>query len=139
MPENFRAGETIGINISPMIVSHAKEHGITVQNYRKLIEHILGTSANRVALIPHVIWKNNDDRKTLAELYQGYEENERVMLLPDMPCGKLKYIIAGCRAFIGARTHATIAAYSSFVPTLVVGYSVKALVIARDLFGSEEN
>lgn len=139
LPENFRTGETIGINISPMIVSHEKEPGITVRNYRKLIEHILETSTNCVALIPHVIWKNNDDRKTLAELYQGYEENGRVMLLPDLPCAQLKYLIAGCRAFIGARTHATIAAYSSCVPTLVVGYSVKALGIARDLFGSEEN
>lgn len=41
--------------------------------------------------------------------------------------------------FIGARTHATIAAYSSLVPTLVVGYSVKARGIARDLFGTEKN
>ena len=41
--------------------------------------------------------------------------------------------------FVGARTHATIAAYSSLVPTLVVGYSVKARGIARDLFGTEEN
>lgn len=139
LPENFRAGETIGINISPMIVRYETEPGITIQNYRKLVEHILETSENRVALIPHVIWKNNDDRETLAELYRGYEENERVMLLPDMTCGQLKYLIAGCRAFIGARTHATIAAYSSCVPTLVVGYSVKALGIARDLFGSEEN
>ena len=48
-------------------------------------------------------------------------------------------MISKCRAFIGARTHATIAAYSTCVPTLVVGYSVKALGIARDLFGSEEN
>lgn len=139
LPESFRAGKTIGINISPMIVRYEKEPGITIKNYRKLVEHILATSENRVALIPHVIWKNNDDRETLAELYQGYEENERVVLLPDMTCGQLKYLIAGCRAFIGARTHATIAAYSSCVPTLVVGYSVKALGIARDLFGSEEN
>ena len=41
--------------------------------------------------------------------------------------------------FIGARTHSTIAAYSSGVPTLVVGYSVKAKGIAKDLFGTEEN
>ena len=41
--------------------------------------------------------------------------------------------------FIGARTHATIAAYSTCVPTLVVGYSVKARGIAKDLFGSAEN
>ena len=40
--------------------------------------------------------------------------------------------------FVGARTHATIAAYSTGVPTLAVGYSVKARGIARDIFGTEE-
>ena len=38
-----------------------------------------------------------------------------------------------------ARTHASIAAYSEQVPTLVVGYSVKARGIAKDLFGTDEN
>ena len=41
--------------------------------------------------------------------------------------------------FIGARTHATIAAYSTCVPTLVLGYSVKSRGIARDIFGTEEH
>ena len=52
---------------------------------------------------------------------------------------ELKGYIARCRMFIGARTHATIAAYSSCVPTLVLGYSVKSRGIARDLFGTEDN
>ena len=36
---------------------------------------------------------------------------------------------------IAARTHASIAAYSTGVPTLVTGYSVKARGIAKDIFG----
>lgn len=139
LPGGFQRGKTIGINVSPMIVRHEKVPGITLVNYRKLIDHILQTTDNCVALIPHVKWNYNDDRLTLKELYRGYEGNERVLIFPDMPCQQIKYIIAGCRAFIGARTHATIAAYSSCVPTLVVGYSVKARGIARDLFGSEEH
>ena len=39
---------------------------------------------------------------------------------------------------VAARTHASIAAYSTQVPTLVIGYSVKARGIARDLFGTED-
>lgn len=139
LPDGFAAGKTIGINVSPMIVRHEKVDGITIRNYRELMEHILEDKNNSIALIPHVMWKNNDDRLALEELYRGYEKDERVILFPDMPCQKIKYVISKCRAFIGARTHATIAAYSSCVPTLVVGYSVKALGIARDLFGSEEN
>lgn len=139
LPEGFQEGRTIGINISPMIIRYEKEPGITISNYKKLVDHILQTTDNSVALIPHVMWNNNDDRLTLAELYKGYENNDRVLLFPDMSCQQVKYVISKCRAFIGARTHATIAAYSTCVPTLVVGYSVKALGIARDLFGSEEN
>ena len=139
LPKMFAVGKTIGINISPMIVRNEKIEGITLDNYRRLIEHILQNTDNSVALIPHVMWNNNDDRLTLKELYRGYEANERVLIFPDMSCRKLKYIISQCRAFIGARTHATIAAYSSCIPTLVVGYSVKARGIARDLFGSEEH
>lgn len=139
LPGNFIEGRTIGINISPMIVSYEKEKGIAIANYKKLIDYILQTSDNSVALIPHVVWKNNDDRMTIAELYRGYEESDRVVSFSDMSCQNIKYVISKCKAFIGARTHATIAAYSSTVPTLVVGYSVKALGIARDIFGSEEN
>lgn len=51
---------------------------------------------------------------------------------------QLKGYIRRCRAFIGARTHATIAAYSSCVPTLVLGYSVKSVNIALDLFGKTD-
>ena len=139
LQKRFAVGKTIGINVSPMIVRHEKKEGITLANYRKLIDYILQTTDDCVALIPHVMWNYNDDRLTLKELYRGYAGNGRVMLFPDLPCRKLKYIISQCRAFIGARTHATIAAYSSCVPTLVVGYSVKARGIARDLFGSEKH
>ena len=50
----------------------------------------------------------------------------------------MDHLISNCRMFIGARTHATIAAYSTKVPTLVLGYSVKSRGIAKDLFGTDE-
>ena len=49
-----------------------------------------------------------------------------------------KGYIARMRYFIGARTHATIAAYSNCVPTIVLGYSIKSKGIAKDLFGEEK-
>lgn len=135
LPYGFSEGNTIGINISPMIIRYEEKDGITIENYRKLIDHILETTDCHIALIPHVMWKHNDDRLTIHELYSVYQGNDRVVQFEDMSCQKIKYVISKCRAFIGARTHATIAAYSSMVPTLVVGYSVKARGIAKDLFG----
>ena len=104
-----------------------------------LIQRILDTTDCTVALIPHVVCEGNDDRTVLRVLYDAFRDTGRVLLLEDHNCMELKGYIARCRMFIGARTHATIAAYSSCVPTLVLGYSVKSRGIARDLFGSEEH
>lgn len=133
----FNTENVIGINISPMIVSNEQSSGIAYENYRHLIQHILDTTDANIALIPHVVWDSNDDQKVLRRLYEDFDCNERLIQVEDHSAPELKYIISKCSFFVGARTHATIAAYSSCVPTLVVGYSVKARGIARDLFGNE--
>lgn len=136
LPEGFDPKNTVGINLSPMVIRQETKPGVTLAAYTALVRHILDTTDLHVALIPHVVWKNDDDRGPLGELYEVYRDTGRVMLLPDASAPQLKGWIARCRLFIGARTHATIAAYSSQVPTLVIGYSVKARGIARDLFGT---
>ncbi len=138
LPEGFAEGNTVGINLSPMAVENEARPGITMENYKALIAHILDTTDMRIALIPHVVWENNDDRGPLSELYRTFGKTGRVVLLEDASAVRLKGYIGRCRMFIGARTHATIAAYSSCVPTLAVGYSVKAQGIAKDLFGTAQ-
>lgn len=139
LPDGFEEGNTVGINISPMIQENEPEPGITMSNYKALLEYIMKETDMQIALIPHVVWARNDDRKPLEELYRAFQDTGRVVKIDDATCEELKGYIARCRMFIGARTHATIAAYSSMVPTLAIGYSVKAKGIARDLFGSYEN
>lgn len=138
LPPGWVPGNMLGLNISPMILEKEEKAGITMENYKALIAHILKTTSLHIALIPHVIWDNNDDRKPIAELYDTFRDTGRVIRLEDASAPQLKGYISRCRMFIGARTHATIAAYSSCVPTLVVGYSVKARGIARDLFGTAD-
>ena len=138
LDDRLRTGDVIGINISPMIISSEKTHGIAYENYKQLIHHILSETNATIALIPHVVWTSNDDRKVLQQLYNDFKQDPRLVLVEDHTAPELKYIISKCSLFVGARTHATIAAYSSYVPTLVVGYSVKARRIARDLFGTED-
>lgn len=139
LPKGFVPGNTVGINVSPMIQEKEGRKGITLENYRALLSYLISCTDMQIALIPHVIWTRNDDRKPIHALYEEFKDTERVVELPDGNCEELKGDIGRCRFFVGARTHATIAAYSSGVPTLVVGYSVKARGIARDLFGTEEN
>lgn len=137
-PEGLGKRPYIGINVSPLIQGLEKSGNITIENYRALAAHILKTTDRDIALIPHVVWAHNDDRIPLGQLYEEFRDTGRVFMVEDQNCMQLKDIISGCEFFVGARTHATIAAYSTCVPTLVVGYSVKARGIARDLFGSED-
>ncbi len=138
LPERFIEGNTVGINLSPMVIGSEKISGITWKNYEKLVESILDDTDMNIAFIPHVVWKNGDDREPLRKLYDQFKNSGRVCMVEDHSCEELKYIISKCRFFVGARTHATIAAYSSCVPTLALGYSIKAKGIARDLFGTED-
>lgn len=140
LPEGFEEGNTIGLNVSPMVQGKESSPGITMENYRNLIKHILDKlEGSKVLLVPHVVWKSNDDREPLTKLYEEFKDTGRVILAKDASAEELKGLISRCRFFIGARTHSTIAAYSTCVPTLVLGYSVKSRGIATDLFGTDEN
>lgn len=139
LPNGFVEKNTIGINVSPMIIGYEKNQGMTLKNYMTLIQYLIDHTDMQIALIPHVVWEHNDDRKPLTEIYNHFKETNRVILIEDHTAEELKGFIGRCRFMIAARTHASIAAYSEQVPTLVVGYSVKAIGIAKDIFGKEEH
>ena len=102
LPEGFREGNTVGINVSPLIVSNETVTGMTMKNYKALIEHILKTTDMSVALIPHVVWDRSNDRITIEELYEYFKKEDRVTKVGDCSCEELKGYIARCRFFIGA-------------------------------------
>lgn len=138
-PDGFEEGNTVGINVSPLIMDCENQDGITYKNYQILIRHILDYTDMKIALIAHVIWPDNDDRKPLHRLYEEFKDTGRIVEIFEGNCEGLKGYISRCRFMVCARTHASIAAYSTCVPTLVVGYSVKARGIAKDIFGTHEN
>ena len=67
--------------------------------------------------------------------YLRYNNSQRISVLniDDLNYCQIRYIISKCRFFIGARTHAVISAYSTCVPTIALGYSIKSRGIAKDL------
>ena len=138
LPEGFEEGGTVGINVSPLIERYRSGDGTVLDAFSALVKHLINSTDMQIAFIPHVIWSTSDDRKPLAALQEKYADTGRTVLIGDAPAPVLKGYIARCRFFVGARTHATIAAYSSRVPTLVAGYSVKSRGIARDIFGDED-
>lgn len=139
LPEGFAEGNTVGVNVSPLIMKYGTEGSLILKNYENMIRSILEKTDMHVCLIPHVVWEHNDDREPCKILFEKFRETGRVCMVESGNAQQLKGYIARCRFFVGARTHATIAAYSTGVPTLVVGYSVKSRGIAQDLFGAEEH
>ena len=140
LPDGFKEGEIVGINLSPMILNYTENRSAVVKFIYALIDYILTKTDMNVLLVPHVRLPVTDDMTTLRPIYERFKSTGRVAVLDDfsLSCRQLKGYISKCRFFIGSRTHSIIAAYSTCVPALALGYSVKAKGIARDIFGSEE-
>lgn len=123
----------VGINISPIVVKNSEAYKSVIN----LINYITEKTNMKILLIPHVYDINVQDDYIHKKIKAEFPENNNIDIVSDFySCEEIKYIISQCRFFVGARTHATIAAYSTEVPTLVLGYSVKSRGIASDLFGT---
>lgn len=103
-----------------------------------LLNNILKYTDMKIALIPHVYSHNQGDALWAKKIAQMLDYPERVFLFErEYTCEELKYIISRCRMLVAERTHASIAGYSQSIPTFVIGYSVKSVGIARDIFETD--
>jgi len=137
LPGGWQEMNTIGINISPIVT--ARNPGL-MDITSGFISYLLHHTDMSIALIPHVTSPSNSDMTVLNALYNENAaiSKGRLLMLPgDLTAAQYKGYIARMRFLIAARTHASIAAYSSFIPVIVLGYSVKSRGISQDIFGDE--
>ncbi len=138
----------LGLNVSPLV----RKYRPTEESRRQLdnevvrfVEQVTAQTQLGVLLIPHVgragDAPGNNDHLYMQSLLRACQvESNRVQLAPPtLNTAQTKHLISNCRFFIGARTHATIAALSGGVPTTSIAYSVKAKGINLDLFGHDEH
>ncbi len=130
----------VGVNFSPLI-AHMNT-GVNDEFYitmlSSLVRRIVDTYHMGVLLVPHVMRPTNDDRLLLSALLAQVDRLDSVRLLPTgLSAAQTKYAIGKCRVFIGARTHSTIAAMSSLVPTITICYSIKGEGIPLDVYGRQ--
>lgn len=135
LPDVFSNNEVIGLNISNYVLGDyelEKEFG---QQVKKLIDFLLAETNLHICLIPHVLWRDQDDRIVANKIRALYSNTERFSVLDSdaMNYCQIRYVISKCKYFIGARTHAVISAYSTCVPTIALGYSIKSKGIAKDI------
>lgn len=115
-----------------------------IQFASSVVESVIERTTAPVILIPHVMSDSGKNRKTddylfLENIYKNLAHySARLFLVPrGLNAGQSKWTIGHCSVFIGARTHSTIAAISSSVPTLFIAYSQKARGLAKDIFGDD--
>ena len=105
-----------------------------------VIAHLRKTLDANIILIPHVqeVSTRNDDRILATDLIRHFNYEPRIQVAGgDFSASDFKGIISQCDLVVAERMHAAIAGLSSGVCTVVVGYSVKAEGILRDLLESE--
>lgn len=137
----------LGFNVSPLIrkfrESAAGKDALDQEVAAFLTKTLRHTSLN-ILLIPHVDplsgSDDNSDSAYMAGILaltraDGFGPDRIAMLPRTFNTAQLKDVIRRCTYFMGARTHATVAALSQGVPTTSIAYSVKAKGINQDLFG----
>lgn len=139
IPEHFstKSGGWLGVNLSPLIYKYATVPETVQKSVIAVLQRVLDSTDFNICFIPHVYGQGNDIFINRDIASQLKNTKDRVMCFEKrINAAQMKGIISYFDAFICARTHASIAAYSSCVPTFVLGYSVKAKGIAKDIFGT---
>ena len=132
----YKGRKIVAINLSPLTIQNEEQEKAVYS----LIEYLLKETKYSILLLPHVTTEDCNDLDILKKIKERYQTEERIYLEEEnYNCNELKYIISKCNLLVAARTHASIAAYSTAIPTLVIGYSVKSRGIAKDLFGDYKN
>jgi len=134
----------LGLNISPVIERYRHSDYDLRTEIVEFIRVAVKDYDMAVLLVPHVVPLNGDSKNNDADYMRPVLDSlsdlgSRVRMMDSaLNAAQIKQVISQCRFFIGARTHATIAAFSSIVPTVSIAYSVKAKGINQDLFGHQD-
>lgn len=135
LPPCFKRNEVIGLNLSNYVMGGFGYDTMFAQEVDSLIQYILENTDKQILLIPHVLWKNQDDRIISKLIKEKYNSSDRISVLDvyNLNYCQIRYVISNCYCFIGARTHAVISAYSTNTPAIAIGYSIKSKGIAKDI------
>lgn len=133
--ELFSKGDVVGVNLSNFVAGKEVVNDVFLKGIEYLFNYILDDLKAKILLIPHVLWDGQDDRVISTFIYNKFKKRGEIQILESetMNYCQIRYVISNCRFFIGARTHSVISAYSTYIPTLALGYSIKSKGIAKDL------
>lgn len=141
-----RGNGVLGLNFSPLVARFGKAPSDALAVQEEIVQFVQEAQARfglSIMFVPHVDPLDGTPLKSdsafMSPLFARLTNlGDNISLAPrNLNAAQLKYLISQCRYFMGARTHSTIAGFSTGVPTASIAYSIKALGLNRDIFGHE--
>lgn len=137
----FIEHKPIGLNLSALAGHYGFAGGEQwTETARSCICALLDGGLGPVLLVPHVTIDvaDGNDHAFLSRATEGIHDDRLRILPPTLRAQEYKWVISNTLAFAGTRMHSTVAALSTGVPTLSLGYSMKSRGINNDIFGHTE-
>ena len=136
-----RGNITVGIGMSDLVACYGISRGEYVRAFVEFVRYLREALNATVVLVPHVIGTvaGTNDMAACQEVIRHLPISQELVVLDESyDARQMKYCISRCDFFVGARTHSTIAALSTGVPTISIAYSTKAWGINKDMLDTDE-
>lgn len=99
------------------------------------IDALADESSLPLVFIPHV----KSDYEFMLRIYPMLKNTKSVLLVnKSLNAAEMKWIISRAVCNIACRTHSTIASFSTSVPTISLGYSIKSKGLNLQMYGHED-
>ena len=132
----FLKQKPIGLNLSPLLGKY-RDQKQWFNDAVNCVKELITSKLGPILLVPHVNTKGQSDYKFMYSIlqYLNKKNSSQIKILPpNLRAAEYKWCISQLKMFAGARTHSTIAALSENIPTISIGYSMKAKGINKDIF-----
>jgi len=138
--------ESIGINIGPNLARHARcsTRDEWAEKVANSLLYLHKKCNYPILLVPHIVNQVNEqqncDYTFYCKINKILDSNgvRMPIIPPTLNADELKWVIGKLFAFVGSRTHSTIAAFSSCVPCGCIGYSTKSAALCDTFYGNTE-
>lgn len=131
LPPNY-----ICVNFSDLMAKYVTngDMRLWVELCVKIIHLLLNEVEYPLVFIPHV----KSDYDFMQYIRSFVEDSSRIILIDkNLNAAEMKWIISKAECNIACRTHSTIASFSTAVPTISLGYSMKSKGLNLQMYGHE--
>ena len=126
----------ICINFSDLMAKYVTDGDIPqwISICRTMIQKLLTEYEYHIVLIPHV----KCDYEFMHIITEPIQSDRVIYAPKTLNAAQMKWIISKAECNIACRTHSTIASFSTSVPTISLGYSIKSKGLNKQMYGHEK-